>query len=225
MKRKTRLWSGLLVCLMCAAMLAACKGNGGESDTTPGSDGATTPPGPDIGPTWETDENGYIKDNIPDDTNYGGKVINLLCWSEGLNNVIPKEAGKNEVQEEVYLRRLNLEGRLNINFNVSTAAGSAQNKDVFLAQARLANESKYDLICSFSLHPSVLAQEGLLYNLNNLQYPQLDMAVVAGIHHRVGAIRQPVFCSEQLLGQHHQQHGGHVLQLGAVCQPGFGGSH
>lgn len=164
-----------MVCLMCVAMLAACKENGGETNTTPVSDDATTPSGADTGPTWETDENGYVKDSIPDDTNYGGKVINLLCWTEGLNNVIPKEAGPNEVQEEVYLRRLNLEGRLNINFNVATANGSAQNRDTFLTQARLANESKYDLICSFSLHPSVLAQEGLLYNLNNLQYPQLDM--------------------------------------------------
>ena len=179
MKHKTiRLLTGLLTCLLCLGLLAACKGDGetpaGTSGTA-GSSGTGGTPGPQE-PEYETDENGYIKDTIPD-TTYGGAVLQLLCWEEARDNVAPADhgGGSDEVQEQAYLRLMRVESRLAVQLDVSTAPGSWQNRDTFLAQARLSNEVGYDLICSFSLHPPVLAQEGLLYNLNNLTYPELGM--------------------------------------------------
>ena len=167
-----------LLCLLTVLLLlpafASCKKT--QDDVPDGTSGgetvATLEPEE---PKWELDENGYVKDTIPE-MNCRGKEIHVLCWDENVLNVLPKDVGsKNVVQEEVYLRRLNLETRLNIKFKVSTTPGNAQKRDSFLTQARKANDEQYDLICSFSLHPSVLAQEGLLYNLNNLTYPQLEM--------------------------------------------------
>ena len=179
MKHKTiRLLTGLLTCLLCLGLLAACKGDGetpaGTSGTA-GSSGTGSTPGPQE-PTYETDENGYIKDTIPDKT-YGGATLQFLCWEEARDNVAPADhgGGSDEVQEQAYLRLMRVESRLAVQLDVSTAPGSWQNRDTFLAQARLSNEVGYDLICSFSLHPPVLAQEGLLYNLNNLTYPELGM--------------------------------------------------
>lgn len=179
MKQRTvRMLAGLFACLLCLGLLAACSGDSEPPEAAtgePAGDSAGGTTGPEE-PGYETDENGYIKDTIPD-TTYGGAVLQLLCWEEARDNVAPADSGggSDEVQEQAYLRLLRVESRLAVQLDVSTALGSAQNRDTFLAQARLANDAGYDLICSFSLHPSVLAQEGLLYNLNNLTYPELGM--------------------------------------------------
>lgn len=173
-KLNKRLLLCLLACFMLLPALAACK-TGTDSNVPTDTSGEQASTGGEEGPTWETDENGYVKDSIPD-KNYGGKQVNVLFWQEMVDTSLPDSAGsKNVVQETVYLRRLRLESRLNINFHISTTPGNWQNRETFLTQARLANEAQYDLISSFSLNPSVLAQEGMLYNLNTLQYPELEM--------------------------------------------------
>lgn len=175
----TCLFAGLFACLLCLGMLAACNNTPEEppQDTQPATQGTTGGSTQDTDESGvETDENGYIKDTIPDIT-YGGEVLQLLCWEEARDLVAPVDSGggSDEVQEHVYLRLLRVENRLAVRLDVSTVPGNAQNRDTFLNQARKANDVGYDLICSFSLNPSVLAQEGLLYNLNNLDYPELGM--------------------------------------------------
>ena len=175
MKVRIKWLIGLLALLMCAVAFAACSGKDQPTQTDTGT-GVSEPngTGEETLPAVETDANGYVLDSIPADVNYHGKQINLLCWQENIDRVLPLEAGKDELQQEVYLRSLRLAARLNIELNVSKVAGNWQNRETFLQAARLSNESEYDLICAFSLVPSVLAQEGVLYNLNTLNYPELE---------------------------------------------------
>ena len=69
---------------------------------------------------------------------------------------------------------IELETRLNVNLNISRVNGSFQQKAAFLEAARKAGENSMDLICSFSLWPSILATENLLVDVKTLSYPNLD---------------------------------------------------
>ena len=131
----------------------------------------------ETGPQWETDEKGYVKDQIPENVDYRGREVPMLVWTGARSFTLPDQAGSgnNTVQQRVYARRLAVESRLNIDLEPTYLAGDYFAKEEFVSAARLAGDRGYELIVSFSLHPTVLAQEGALYNLKNLTYPNLEM--------------------------------------------------
>ena len=180
MRRPTRILLLLLVALMLGSLLAAC---GGKKSPAPvETTGTDTPTDPvtepaETTPQWETDEKGYVKDLIPADVDYRGREVPLLVWNGAQSLTLPKEggSGSNTVQQRVYARRLALESRLNIELVPSYEQGDYFHADQFLSAARLSGDRGYELIISFSLHPTVLAQEGALYNLNKLNYPNVEM--------------------------------------------------
>ncbi len=173
MRKIKRGFALILAILMLLPVVIACQ----KKDTSQGKDstpqGEVTTSGDDE-KKYEYDENGYVKDRIPD-KKYNGEEVHFLCWTSSINFTLPEENMKHEVIEKVYLRRLEIEERLNIKLKFSTEKGEYQDGDTFLAKARLSGENGYDLICSYSLWPAQLAQEGYLHNLLNFEFPQLDM--------------------------------------------------
>ncbi|MBQ8849062.1 MAG: hypothetical protein IJ011_01860 [Clostridia bacterium] len=122
----------------------------------------------------ETDENGYVVDSI--DRTLNGRKIIILMDTSSQSDIMPDEAtsGKNVIQDKAYLRRLALETELGCTFEIQTAPGEYDNMNDFIVVAEKAGYNNVDIICSFSLVPSMLQQKGLLSNLKNLQYPELD---------------------------------------------------
>ena len=176
-----RIISMLLCLVMLSFALVACKkggDNGAETSAAPQEEistgGGNAPAGEGAETTWETDENGYVKDNIPD-VDLGGRRISILAWANAKNWSIPDNGeGNDAIKNEVYLRTLDLKERLNITLEPVYAGSSAQNKELY-EKATLAGEAEYDLIESFSLYPSMIAQQGMLLNLYNYTFPQFEM--------------------------------------------------
>lgn len=179
MKKGLRFTVLVMALLMLLGAVASCK-----KETPKHSDGtdnggepthSATEPTTDVDEPEETDENGYVIDNIPT-VDYKGKTLNVLWWKESADVAVPLDVTntKDEVLKKTYYQMIELETRLNVNLNISRVNGSFQNKAAFLEAARKAGENSMDLICSFSLWPSILATENLLVDVKTLSYPNLD---------------------------------------------------
>lgn len=179
MKKGLRFTVLVMALLMLLGAVASCKKETPKhSDGTDNSGEPThsaTEPTTDVEEPEETDENGYVIDNIPT-VDYKGKTLNVLWWKESADVAVPLDVTntKDEVLKKTYYQMIELETRLNVNLNISRVNGSFQNKAAFLEAARKAGENSMDLICSFSLWPSILATENLLVDVKTLSYPNLD---------------------------------------------------
>ena len=179
MKKGLRFTVLVMALLMLLGAVASCKKETPKhSDGTDNSGEPThsaTEPTTDVDEPEETDENGYVIDNIPT-VDYKGKTLNVLWWKESADVAVPLDVTntKDEVLKKTYYQMIELETRLNVNLNISRVNGSFQNKAAFLEAARKAGENSMDLICSFSLWPSILATENLLVDVKTLSYPNLD---------------------------------------------------
>ena len=173
-----RMLALMLACLTVLSV-AACGGAKEESDTTTTATAGdtttaadtTTAPAETEAPTH--DDNGYLLDDIPEQDN-GNKTVTVLVYQEVKGSVLPEDdnAG-NLVEHTVYMRNIAVEERLGIKFEPIYCKAAWSEKETFMAKATLAGEN-YDLIATYSLWPQVLAVQGYLYNLKNLQYPNLD---------------------------------------------------
>ena len=118
-----------------------------------------------------------IHDNLPDDLNLDGAVINLLVQSDewkAREFVALEEIGE-VVNDAVYRRNIAVEERLNVNLNVIEGPGWEQ-WDAMARQIRnsvTAGDNSYDLIAGWSGRVPTLALEDLFLNLFEL--PHVDM--------------------------------------------------
>lgn len=175
---KKRLLCLSLCLIMLLGMLAACKKDEEEQPATPTEDSSDSVPTGDTGKQYETDANGYIKDELPD-TTYNGKEVKVLGWKGNEAYTIPKESGNTPLLSKIYYHKLAVEARLDIQLKVNYMQGQGNDPgstimNAFKTEVQ-SGAGDYDLIQNFSLYPAVLAQEGLLVNMKNLSYPHLDM--------------------------------------------------
>ncbi len=174
-----------LCTIMLLGVLVAC-GKTDPEDPAESGNGDPATPGGDVVDTsdtekvYETDENGFVKDELPD-TKYEGKEIKVLGWEENKVLTLPENSGNGNVQlySKIFYNKLEVEARLDIQLKVNYmhAYGNDPGQTVmnaFMTTVK-SGEADYDLIQTFSLYPCMLAQEGLLVNINNLEYPHLDM--------------------------------------------------
>lgn len=164
-----------IVCLMlCLCSLLACFAACKKDEEEANDDTSVTTAG-EAGDGFETDENGFVKDTI--NRTLGGKEVRILMDTSSLNDVMPQEftSGGNAIQDKAYTRNLNLAMRLECTFKTFTAPGEWANMTEYITVAEKAGDNDIDIICAFSLVPPLLQSRGLLSNLANLEYPQLEM--------------------------------------------------
>jgi len=183
--KKMKNFKKLLCLIMCGIMLlgvlVACKTDKGDdvSDTETDSDAEESVS--ETESVFETDENGFVVDDITEDMTYDGTVIKVLGWENAKEYTLPEDSGNGNVQviSKIYYNKLAVEARLDIQFavNYMKALGNDPGlvaRSAFITEVK-SGAGDYDLIQTYSLYPAVLAQEGLLVNLNNLEYPHLNM--------------------------------------------------
>lgn len=177
-----RILSLFLCVLMLGGMLVSCKKDQPTDEQTTAPVGDTVPivadtvEATETETQWETDENGFVKDKITEDMTYDGKEIKILGWKEAKNTTMPDAANdaNNALLQKLYYHRLMVEARLDVVFNIEYVNAAWTAADEFFTKVR-SPEASYDLIQTYSLWPMVMAQEGLLKNLNKLAYPTLEM--------------------------------------------------
>ena len=164
----------LLLCLlMVSAMAISCSGKKKDpikDDSSTKTSVVTDDPNSDY------DEKGYLKDSLGD-KNYGGKEVQILSWK---NNpyLFPDEEGENDpVMQLVYSRDRTVEEKLNVNFSITkktSSASSNRTEAMELYNVVATGADPFDVVASYSLYPPLMAYNGLLYDLNTLEYPETD---------------------------------------------------
>ena len=178
----TRKLSLLLAIVMLATFLVACKkGSEGSAQTTGGdtSGGTVNTSGDNQGSLdegWETDENGYVLDNL-DGIDLGGKEIRILAregtFSEYYVDV--EDITASAINSAVYFRHLETQERLNCKLKYSTAAGTYTERAEFANKAQtMAAADEIDLVSSYSLTASNIMLNGLYADLNKSQTLEFD---------------------------------------------------
>ncbi len=168
MKKSVRLLTLLLAMLSVMLLFAACKGK--EEDPT------VTQPSGETAPPLDLDENGYQNDTIPEGTDFGREVVKVLTWESKAPFLFSEGYNEDEVNNTIFRRQAALEERLNFTFDiVDNVKGEWADMDEWLEAGRNSADLEIDLIGTFAKWPSVLAQEGLLCNLNNLDFPDREM--------------------------------------------------
>ena len=166
---KKKLISALLLISMLAS-LAACGGAGSGTDTTAPSQKDT------VTETVDTDHDakGFLLDSIPADTNFGGTTVNLLIREDVANTEFFVEEQTGDIVDDALFNRNNrVEERLGVDLNFIPIAGDWAGKETMngaIRQSVMAADGEYDLCAVLSNQLSTLTIEGLLTNLNSLDY-------------------------------------------------------
>ena len=179
-----RIVSFLLVVLMLLGMsmsFVACSDNSDGEDTNP----AVTTASPDSSnetttPVTESpyDENGYLKDSLPEDLNFNGEEVTMLYWSDvEKQEFFAEDLNGDVVNDNIYARNNAVEKRLGVKLNYIGTKGNMQNIDNYLTVARnsyQAGTKEYDLYGTYSRTGAKLMVNNLCYNLNKVNYLDLE---------------------------------------------------
>ena len=165
--------SYLLLCSMLSAALTACGGSGSDAkDTTANNPTDTTAVDTDH------DANGFLLDTIPSDTNFGGTAVNILIREDVANTeFFVEEQTGDIVDDALFKRNQTVEDRLGVDINFIPIAGDWAGRETMngaIRQSVMAADGEYDLCAVLSNQLATLTVEGLLTNLNTLDYLDFD---------------------------------------------------
>ena len=172
MKNFARLLALLLACLTLVTMLVAC-----DQAATGGNTGG----GYSSGVKDDTlDINGRVKDDLPDDLNFGGEEVVLMYWAEVERPEFEQEeiTGDN-VRDAIYDRNMQVEDRLNVDLQfVGVPAAYHGAREPFLKQIDAiysANTQDYDIIATYARTEGTLAVQGYLENLAKIENSYINL--------------------------------------------------
>lgn len=187
MKRRTVNLVCIVLCLcMVPAIFLSCSGKGGQQETgeaisagrtdigTRDQTGSET--GEGSGVSLDVDGNGYLKDSL-DGKNYRDTEVSILSWEDNIFLFPEKYSTDDPVIALVYSRDRYIEDRLGVAFSVTKKTSNASaDKEAAQALYNLvaAGTESFDAVVSYSLYPPLMAYNGLLYDLNTLEYPETE---------------------------------------------------
>ena len=159
-----KMLSLVLCLLMLVAMFAACNDKNKTKPTVPSVGGN----GPSTG------DGGNKLGIIPDEVDYGGETYGLLLWTEAKNGIFPEEQVDGaDIRNDLYERNQLIEQELGLKYAPTYKISSSANQELYTeAQS---GKGVYEAICCYSTYPPMLAKEGLLVDMNSLEYPATDM--------------------------------------------------
>lgn len=159
----------LLVSLLLTACGDAVESNSDDSAETSASDDETTA---------GVDEYGreIIAHGLPDDLDFGGMVINCLVRDLPSYSIDfgVEELNGDIVNDAVYERNGKVEDELNIDINIITVPDTntttSEAVGDLLRTSVMAGERAYDVCAFYQIYGSSLGLDGMLYNINELNY-------------------------------------------------------
>lgn len=162
--------------LLVMSLFASCAGQNGGEVTGPGTGGDTSSPeDTEGGPS--TDTGGYLKDNLPDTIDYGGKTVTMLYWNDVEHTEFEVANLTGElVEDAIYSRNRAVERRLNVTLSYYGIPGNVNNIASFVKAVETmvqAGDHSYDIIGSYSSTAGTLAYNALaadLLELDNLDF-------------------------------------------------------
>lgn len=164
----------LLLCTVYSLLMGVLAGCG-SGDNNP----AQTQP-----PTEETQEqdqgdgmydaDGYLKDSLPEDLDFGNDTIDVLFWNEcPVVEFNVEVLSGDTISDAVYNRNQSVEFRLNVDLNWIAIDGHWPNEANFVAAVQNSingNLNLYDIIATYSQSAAAIANYNLVKNLMDLPY-------------------------------------------------------
>ena len=189
METKNRLKTAIIIItiLMLAALISACgDGGGSEKQNNQNANTDAGGPGGESGDAQnEEDSRQSIKDSLPDGLDFNGAEIRILHREQGKHFYVGSHDTAFEISVEseigeivndaIYRRNKKVEERLNVNIVPIAIPGEWDDRNNFLktvSNAVSAGSDDFDLIAGYSYYISSLAPQGMLYNLNRVNYLQ-----------------------------------------------------
>ena len=167
---------------MTAPAFLSCSESGANEETAAETDGSAPSADGEIA-AEETvddsiDENGYLKDDLPDELDFAGQEIKLLYWSDVENQEFTAEEFTGEiVNDAIYQRNLNVEDDLNVKYTWIGTPGNGGNIDAYVAKVReshTAGDNAYDIYASYSRTIMASVINGFTTNLEDAPYLDFD---------------------------------------------------
>lgn len=165
----------LLALLMLMSVTVACSKNDGEADESSSESQSV-----DVSGSEDLyDENGYLKDELPE-LDYGGYEFDMLGWSSPYRDDfwVAEPSLTSVVETSVYNRNETVEERLNVTLEATYIAGDYNHQSEFISYvtntAYSGADNEFDLICSYSMCGATLAMNGITCNLYDLEYLDFD---------------------------------------------------
>lgn len=162
----------LCLFMLVTSLIACAKPDSGNTGDTTTAATDSTVPTPET--SSNTDENGFLLDDLSPDLNFGNSTVRFLVWSDVENNEFEiAEQSDNAVDNAIYLRNKTVERRLGVTFEFEAIPGNYGNQRNFIstAQTRISAGSSYapHIMAAYSLTSAGLVANGLTYKLNELE--------------------------------------------------------
>lgn len=165
MKTFLRLIALILACVSCLLVVVACDQTGDDEG------------GSDYDPT--KDENGRLKDDLPDDLNYTGETVTTLYWEDVEKQEYEQDTitGEN-VADAIYERNDRIQTRLNVELAWAKTPGNVSKRAAFVKKVESVyngHTQDYDLISSYSRTEGMLAIQGYLIDLMDIENSYINL--------------------------------------------------
>ena len=176
MKRTKRILCLLLAVMMLLTLLVGCKKKGDEgAQTQAGANGdvaggtsAGSQQADESGNGLETDEKGYIKDQLGE-KDFGGKEIKILAWQNSAykdHNVAEEDMSTNDLNRAVYTRDKTTESRMKVKLVYQMTNGGSTYMDTYLKDAESYEvDGQVDMYASYSRSAAPLMSRGFTRDL------------------------------------------------------------
>lgn len=161
----------VVVALLSAAMVSCGDSASVIDQTTDGVDSTTSEAS-----AVET-ESTILKDNLPDDLDFGGAQISVLARGNDDSYLeIDAENDGDVVNDAIHFRNLTVEERLNVDL-IPVRGEGWQNYGSDISKIRAcaqANDDAYQIIAGWGQNVAALALENVFFDLNDVKYLDFD---------------------------------------------------
>lgn len=167
-----KMLSLVLCLLMLVAVFAACADKGKKNAITTTTTTTTTPPagGTEDGGREIVGRLGVI----PESEDFGGETYKLLLWTEAKKSIFPEaQVDGTDIRNDLYERNTLIQELLGLQYDVTYMASSSEDRTLY--NEAVSGKNVYEAICCYSTYPPAFAQEGLLADMNSMEYPATEM--------------------------------------------------
>ena len=176
-----KLLAAILAALTVLSCLAACGKPAEPADTTTAAtdnDATANTPTTTVAETESPyDQNGFLKDDLPDDLDYGKQELSILYWNDVARPEFEVEDQTGDlISDAIFLRNAAVEERLGLNLNWHGIPGSYWVQEDFVS--RVTNDvnsgGEFDVIASYSMSAVTMTLRGMFRNLMDAQHLNLE---------------------------------------------------
>ena len=172
MKTKlTRILLFLLVSVLVLTAFAGCNKDDDKDPTDTDSKEVDTSEG-------DYDENGYLKDALPNDLSFGFDEVSILGWtgSGALSEFDIQDMEGDEIEDSIFERDSAVEERIKVELTYYSAEGDNQTFNNYknVVQNAILDGKPFDVTMGYTRSIAACATNGLLADLANLDNSYID---------------------------------------------------